>query len=345
MKRCSLFCAGAWPFIFLPLLLLLPLLFFKWHPIEEDVAQNARSQLSAAGAEWANVETTNRGRDILITGSPPSETAIEAVQQTASAGYGVNKVDVSSDVTPAVAAELKTIITSKLAVLRGSIADQQSINALVSQAEKAFGAGNVTNKLEVDENASALPNLDGFFLSLTDKSFSLETMTASLVGNQLSLKGAVISDVANQMLTTQMAHRLGLEVTNLLTVALPPVERDVCEDLVQELLITSTINFASGKATITEDSFGLLESIKSTALRCPAANFEVLGHADSQGKLIINVKLSEQRAQAVVDHLVGLGLNAEQFIASGVGTNQPVADNGTDEGRALNRRIEFKLKN
>jgi outer membrane protein OmpA-like peptidoglycan-associated protein len=350
MKRSSLFCAGAWPFIFLPLLLLLPLLFFKWHSIEEDVARNVSFELSQVGIEWVKVETTNRGRDALITGTPPSQQAIEAATKVARTSYGVNKVDVSSDVTPIitpkVAAELKTIITNERLVLRGTVANQESVNALVSDAEKAFGIGNVTNKLEVGENISALPNLDGFFLTLTDKSFSLETLTATLVGNQLSLKGTVISDVANAMLETQMANGLRLQVTNSLTVAVPPIKPDTCADLISELLSGSTIEFACGETTLKEGSSALLANIKSTtSALCPDASLEVSGHTDSSGPLSFNMKLSQQRAQAVVDYLAGLGPNTTTFIATGFGPNKPIADNNTAEGRAHNRRVEFKLNN
>ncbi|MBL4671515.1 MAG: OmpA family protein [Arenicella sp.] len=344
MKRCSLFCAGAWPFIFLPLLLLLPLLLFKWHSIEEDVALNARAELSTAGIEWANIETTNRGRDVLITGTPPNTLAIEFAMEKAMASYGVNRVDVSSDVIPilipAVAAELKTIITGQSVVLRGTLADQESINMLVSQAAKGFGAGNVTNKLQVGENTAALPNLDGFFLSLVGKSFSLETLTASLIGNQLSLKGTINSQQANTMLATQMSNQLGLELENSLAVAPPP-----CDEQINELLSRRPINFASGRAVINDKSFELLENIKSATLGCPYANFEVSGHTDSTGKLNFNMKLSKQRAQAVIDHLADSGLDTTRFTATGYGPRRPIADNNTNDGRALNRRIEFKLKN
>jgi OOP family OmpA-OmpF porin len=344
MKRCSLFCAGAWPFIFLPLLLLLPSLLFNWHSIEEDVALNARAELSDLGIEWANIETTNRGRNALITGIPPNSASIDTVKEIVMLSYGVNRVDVSSDVAPilvpAVAAELKATITGEAIVLHGTLADQESIETVVSQAEQGFGADNVTNRLRVGENTSALPNLDGFFLNLVGKSPSLETLTASLSGTHLSLKGTVNSAQANKMLASQMTDGLGLNVKNALTVATPS-----CDILINELLNSDPINFASGRVKIKNESFELLENIKSTALGCPNANFEVSGHTDSTGKHSLNMKLSEQRAQAVINHLAGLGLNTTKYTATGYGPSRPIADNNTNEGRTRNRRIEFKLKN
>ncbi len=346
MKRGSLLCAGLWPFIFLPLLLLLPLLFFKWHAIEDDVASNAIADLDSNQANWVNIETTNRGRDILITGTPPNQAALDQVIEKVKKSYGVNLVEVSSDAKPPPApAELNTILTGQSVVLRGILANTESVNAIVSQASQAFGEGNIINKLSVGNNIADLPNLNGFFQSLAGKSFALETLTASLKGDTLRLTGMVNSSESNNELLDQMASSLGLTVENTLTIAAPPVERDVCQDLVNDLLSNGKINFASAKATIKDDSFSLLERIQATALRCPDASFEVSGHSDSLGNIDFNMKLSQQRAQAVVDHLVELGLEASQFSAVGYGHTKPVAENNTADGRAQNRRIEFKLKN
>jgi len=144
------------------------------------------------------------------------------------------------------------------------------------------------------------------------------------------------------------------EIDNQLTVAAPPpvveatppvIERDECQNLVNELLASGKVNFATGKSLIREDSYPLLSSIADTAKKCPNAKFEVAGHTDSTGGLESNMILSEARAQAVVQHLIGLGLNESQFSATGYGPNKPIADNGTAAGRAQNRRIEFTLKN
>jgi len=346
MKRGSLLCAGLWPFIFLPLLLLLPLLFFKWHAIEEDVANNAKADLASNETNWVKIETTNRGRDILITGTPPDQATLDRVVEKVQKSYGVNLVEVSSDAKPPpTPAELNTILTGQSVVLRGTLANQKSINAVITQASQAFGEGNIINKLSVGNNIADLPNLNVFFQSLAGKGFALETLTASLKGGTLSLTGMVNSTESNNELLDQMTSSLGLTVENTLTIAAPPIEGDVCQDLVNDLLSNGKINFASAKAIIKDDSLSLLENIQTTALRCPDASFEVSGHSDSLGNLDFNMKLSQQRAQAVVDHLVSAGLDASKFSAVGYGPTKPIAENTTADGRARNRRIEFKLKN
>jgi len=309
------------------------------------VAANARADLASIGADWANVETNNRGRDVLITGTPPDQAAINIAKERVESSYGVNIVDISSDVTapiiPVRPAKLKVTIKGESVALNGELANQTSIDQVVSQAENAFGKGNVSNKLRIGSNIGALPDIEGFFLNLAGKSFGLESLIASLNGRSLTLKGSVNSENSLSLLTTQMASSQAFEVENKVTVAASVV----CQNSVTELLNNSKINFESGKATIQKTSYTLLDNIKAAASTCPETRFEVSGHTDSVGSLNFNMTLSEQRAQAVVNHLVGLGLSASKFVATGHGPNKPIADNETRDGRAQNRRIEFKLKN
>jgi OOP family OmpA-OmpF porin len=69
---------------------------------------------------------------------------------------------------------------------------------------------------------------------------------------------------------------------------------------------------------------------------------DVSGHTDNQGKKAYNQKLSEDRAAAVKKYLVSKGVAAERVVTSGHADDQPVADNGTKEGRAANRRVEVR---
>ncbi len=347
MKRCSLFCAGVWPFILLPLLLLLPLLFFKWHAIEADVANNTRQDLESIGQDWAKVETRNLGREVLITGTPPNNAAIEVVKQKAIQSYGVNSVTVSADVeAPLTAAELNANITGQSSIeLNGKLANQAAIDRVVAQAKAVFGENNVVNNLEVGDSVAELPNLFGYFKALSNKTHKLNTLTASLNGTELSLQGSVASADAIKALNGKMSQELALNVDNQLRAEPLPVKKYNCSEEINTLLSDSRINFATAKAVIEQSSFALLESIKAVVIRCPDASFEVSGHTDSTGNADFNKRLSEQRAQAVLNHLNGLGLDIQNFTAVGYGPEQAIADNATAEGRAKNRRIEFKLKN
>ena len=67
-------------------------------------------------------------------------------------------------------------------------------------------------------------------------------------------------------------------------------------------------------------------------------------YTDNTGTVAGNQKLSEQRAQAIVNKLVEMGIVANRLFAKGMGQSAPLADNSTDEGRAKNRRVEFIKK-
>jgi outer membrane protein OmpA-like peptidoglycan-associated protein len=70
-------------------------------------------------------------------------------------------------------------------------------------------------------------------------------------------------------------------------------------------------------------------------------NFSVEGHTDSDGDEALNQTLSEQRAKAVMDRLISMGISANRLKSAGWGESKPLADNGTAEGKANNRRVEF----
>jgi len=121
-----------------------------------------------------------------------------------------------------------------------------------------------------------------------------------------------------------------------------PVVRDF--QLVEEgMAITlKGIYFDFDKATIRPESKPGLENAARMLKENPTITVEIQGHTDSVGSDEYNVALSDRRAGAVVDYLVrNLGIDASRLTAKGYGEFQPVADNGTEEGRASNRRVDF----
>jgi outer membrane protein OmpA-like peptidoglycan-associated protein len=105
--------------------------------------------------------------------------------------------------------------------------------------------------------------------------------------------------------------------------------------------ITYGITFDVGKSTIKPESMGEINRIATLLKENPDLKFSVEGHTDSTGSAATNQTLSEVRSQAVVDKLVENGIVRDRLKAAGKGQTSPIADNGTDEGRAKNRRVEF----
>lgn len=105
--------------------------------------------------------------------------------------------------------------------------------------------------------------------------------------------------------------------------------------------ITYGITFDVGKSTIKPESMGEINRIVQLMTENPDLKFSVEGHTDSTGNATLNQTLSDARSKAVVDKLVEMGIAADRLTSSGKGQTSPIADNGTDEGRAKNRRVEF----
>jgi outer membrane protein OmpA-like peptidoglycan-associated protein len=109
-------------------------------------------------------------------------------------------------------------------------------------------------------------------------------------------------------------------------------------------VILRGINFEFDKATLTEDSRDILEVAYDALVANPEVQVEISGHTDSEGSDEYNQDLSLRRAQAVKNWLEQRGVRSDRMRTVGKGEMEPVADNGTDEGRSENRRIEFYVQ-
>ena len=125
------------------------------------------------------------------------------------------------------------------------------------------------------------------------------------------------------------------------TTDLSAVEKAIAET---GKFVTNNILFETGKATLKPESMAEIQKVADYMKKNPTARFEVQGHTDNQGSDKINDPLSQQRAEAVVKALEGLGCDPFNMRAVGKGSHEPVADNTTEAGRAKNRRVEFIKK-
>ena len=101
------------------------------------------------------------------------------------------------------------------------------------------------------------------------------------------------------------------------------------------------INFDTDKATLRPDAQPIVEEIGKLLAGDPALKLSIEGHTDNTGTPAHNQDLSAARARSVLGALVGLGVDPTRLASQGFGQDKPIADNGTEDGRAQNRRVEL----
>ncbi|MCC7298235.1 MAG: OmpA family protein [Bacteroidia bacterium] len=107
--------------------------------------------------------------------------------------------------------------------------------------------------------------------------------------------------------------------------------------------VLKNIFFDVDKFELKKESFTELENLLQLMQKNPTMKVEISGHTDNTGSEEHNKELSENRAKSVQQYLISKGIDANRLVAKGYGASQPIATNATEEGKALNRRIEMKI--
>ncbi len=119
---------------------------------------------------------------------------------------------------------------------------------------------------------------------------------------------------------------------------------EMYDALSKDGFIALNILFETGKETIQAESQPLIDQVYELLNGNPDLKVSIEGHTDNTGTVAGNKKLSEERAKAVMNALITLGIKAERLSSVGWGQEKPVADNRTEDGRSKNRRVEIVKK-
>ncbi len=107
--------------------------------------------------------------------------------------------------------------------------------------------------------------------------------------------------------------------------------------------VVKNVQFATGKTTLLQSSYAVLDEVAALMARYPEYKMTISGHTDSVGDDKLNQSLSEKRAKACYDYLITKGVPAARMSHAGYGETKPVGDNRNEAGRKQNRRVEFDL--
>ena len=113
--------------------------------------------------------------------------------------------------------------------------------------------------------------------------------------------------------------------------------------VISQTVELSGVHFEFDKARLMLDSKTVLGNVAKSLNNEPDVRIIIAGHTDSLGSDAYNKRLSQERAQSVVDFLISKGIDRSRLRAVGYGESKPVADNSTEEGRERNRRVELQV--
>ncbi len=115
------------------------------------------------------------------------------------------------------------------------------------------------------------------------------------------------------------------------------------EDNRLQVRATGDSAFESGRTAVTAGFRQTLDAVAAALAEAPGTRVQIVGHTDSRGSDALNNRLSKERAESTRDYLIARGIAFERLSAEGRGKAEPVADNATPEGRALNRRVDLLI--
>jgi len=224
-------------------------------------------------------------------------------------------------------------------VIAGTVSDEATRITLLNRLRDLYGANAVVDQMTVG-GVVVPPQWTASVQKLLEiplKQISRGELRVE--GTQVTVKGDVANEAVRQKLVSDMATALtsSYTVKNALRVAQSE------QSILDKTLGDRIIEFESGSAILTPTGKAVLDDMALAMKKLGGKRVEIIGHTDSSGARASNLVLSQARADAVKNYLITKGISAEQLASFGIGSDRPIADNSTIEGRARNRRIEFRL--
>jgi OOP family OmpA-OmpF porin len=236
-------------------------------------------------------------------------------------------------------AAAETAAAPNQVVVAGTVPDEATRNAILARVREIYGAERVVDQLGVGQ-VVAPPNWSGYVQKIVSPNLKQVSRGQLVInGNNIELKGEVGNEAQRQQLAADMATALNptYAVRNALRVAAQE------QSVLDATLANRIIEFEAGSSVLRPAGRTILDEMAAALLKMGGKKVEVIGHTDSQGARDTNIVLSLARADAVRSYLAGKGVPPSLITTSGSGPDRPVAANDTPEGRARNRRIEFRV--
>ena len=224
-------------------------------------------------------------------------------------------------------------------VAGGKVPDEATKAAVLQKLRDTYGAANVVDQIEVGDVATP-PNWSANVQKLLGAQLKqISKGQLKINGTQIEVKGEVHNEAQRQQLASDMANTLNPTYTIKNGLRVSASE----QGLLDQTLANRTIEFETGSATLTPQGRQILDQMAAALSKLQNRTVDIIGHTDNSGNRTSNIALSQARADAVKGYLITKSIPPQQMTTTGVGPDQPIAPNDTAEGRARNRRIEFRV--
>ncbi|PRF96216.1 cell envelope biogenesis protein OmpA [Burkholderia ambifaria] len=299
------------------------------------VAALAAAGLIGSGAAYAQntggATVTPVGNGTVATAALPANTNPAAAP---AAGSGTVVHGTAGTIAPPPANA-----TPGQVVAGGKVPDEATKAAVLQKLRDTYGAANVVDQIEVGDVATP-PNWSANVQKLLGAQLKqISKGQLKINGTQIEVKGEVHNEAQRQQLASDMANTLNPTYTIKNGLRVSASE----QGLLDQTLANRTIEFETGSATLTPQGRQILDQMAAALSKLQNRTVDIIGHTDNSGNRTSNIALSQARADAVKGYLITKSIPPQQMTTTGVGPDQPIAPNDTADGRARNRRIEFRV--
>ncbi len=224
-------------------------------------------------------------------------------------------------------------------VVTGTVPDDVSKLSVLTKLRELYGSDKVIDQISVGAVVMP-PNWNSYVQKLIGPNLKMINRgQLKIDGNVVSMRGEVANEAQKQQIASDIASALNPSyiVNNGLRITTSD------QGVLDQALANRVIEFEVGKSEITVKGRAIVDEMILALEKLKGQKVEVIGHTDDQGLRANNLALSQARAEAVKTYFASRGIDINLIAASGAGPDRPVASNSTGEGRARNRRIEFRI--
>lgn len=224
-------------------------------------------------------------------------------------------------------------------VVNGTVPDEATKATILAKLRDVYGQSRVVDQIAI--GSVVMPaNWVTYVQKLINPNLKLINRgQLKIDGNNVNVRGEIQNEAQRQQIASEIATSLNPTyiVTNGLRVSASEQNR------LDKTLGGRIIEFESGQTALKPEGKVILDEMAATLRQLPGKKVEIIGHTDGSGLRASNLALSQARANVVKAYLGTKGINANLITTSGQGPDRPVASNDTEDGRARNRRIEFRI--